>query len=97
MLGAQWGEGGGSQGLYETLPDWHVFIATLQYVVYMVCVVDGRVVVFPLSHSLQSYEVNLLLTSVLSRLAAFSHPLIDHLFSPDTTHHSVYSILKKVH
>jgi hypothetical protein len=44
----------------------------------------------------QSYEVNLLLTSVLSRLAAFSHPLLDRLFSPDTTHNSVYSVLKKV-
>jgi hypothetical protein len=42
----------------------------------------------------QSYEVNLMLTSVLSQLAAFSHPLIDRLFSPDS--YSVFSVLKKV-
>ena len=46
---------------------------------------------------LQSYEVNLLLTSVLSRLAAFSHPIIDSLFSPNTTtSNSVYAVLRKV-
>ena len=46
--------------------------------------------------AMQSYEVNLLLTSVLARIVAFSHPLIDHLFSPDnSTHTSVFSVLKK--
>ena len=46
---------------------------------------------------LQSYEVNLLLTSVLSRLAAFPHPVIDSLFSPNiTTSNSVYAVLRKV-
>ncbi|CAI8025425.1 Protein FAM160B2 [Geodia barretti] len=45
----------------------------------------------------QSYEVNLMLTSVLSQLAAFSHPRIDRLFFPDSSpHNSVFSVLKKV-
>ena len=48
----------------------------------------------------QTYEFNLHLTAVLSRLAAYSHPLLDlSLFSTRkdlTSHRNVYSILKKV-
>lgn len=46
----------------------------------------------------QSYEVNLLLTSILSTLAAFPHPMMEQWLFATTCSHSrnVYSILKKV-
>ena len=48
---------------------------------------------------LQPYEVNLLLTSIFSSLAAFSHPMVDWLFDTHCKHHTtsnVYTVLKKV-
>lgn len=49
---------------------------------------------------LQSYELNLLLTAVLSRLACFTHSLLDdYLFSTTARHHyprTVYTVLRKV-
>ena len=46
----------------------------------------------------QTYEINLLLTSIFSRLAAFTHPMVDWLFSthPDHPGRNVYTILEKV-
>lgn len=46
----------------------------------------------------QSYEVNLLLTSILSTLAAFPHPMMEQWLFATTCSHSrnVYSILKKL-
>jgi hypothetical protein len=46
--------------------------------------------------TLQPYEINLLVASIFTRVAAASYPTFEWLFRTDSQERNVYTILRKV-